>query len=121
MPQFDDQPKIWTGDDVFTEDDIQEVDETSTDLATVDETSQLPSLEEQESIVNNSDLKDENKSMLGALVVSILVCVLTKADIFPIVGLNISVPFIGSILTGIVVSRGANFVNELFSKLKGGI
>lgn len=60
-------------------------------------------------------------SMLGALVVSILVCVLTKADIFPIVGLNISVPFIGSILTGIVVSRGANFVNELFSKLKGGI
>ena len=60
-------------------------------------------------------------SMLGALVVSILVCVLTKADIFPIVGLNISVPFIGSILTGIVVSRGANFVNELFSKLKGGM
>lgn len=68
MPQFDDQPKIWTGDDVFTEDNIQEVDETSTDLAIVDETPQLPSLEEQENIVNNSDLKDENKSMLGALV-----------------------------------------------------
>lgn len=68
MPQFDDQPKIWTGDDIFTEDNIQEVDETSTDLAIVDETPQLPSLEEQESIVNNSDLKDENKSMLGALV-----------------------------------------------------
>lgn len=68
MPKFDDQPKIWTGDDVFTEDNIQEVDETSTDLAIVDETPQLPSLEEQESIVNNSDLKDENKSMLGALV-----------------------------------------------------
>lgn len=68
MPQFDDQPKIWTGDDVFTEDDIQEVDETSTDLAIVDETPQLPSLEEQESIVNSSDLKDENKNMLSALV-----------------------------------------------------
>ena len=58
MPQFDDQPKIWTGDDVFTEDNIQEVDETSTDLVIVDETPQLPSLEEQESIVNSSDLKD---------------------------------------------------------------
>ena len=68
MPQFDDQPKIWTGDDVFTEDNIQEVDETSTDLAIVDETPQLPSLEEQESIVNSSDLKDENKNMLSALV-----------------------------------------------------
>lgn len=59
-------------------------------------------------------------SMLGALIVSILVCVLTKADIFPIVGLAISVPFVGSVLTGIVVSRGANFVSELFAKLKGG-
>lgn len=59
-------------------------------------------------------------SMIGSLVVSILVCVLTTADIFPTVGLNITVPYVGSILTGIVVSRGANFVNELFVKLKGG-
>lgn len=60
-------------------------------------------------------------SMIGALVVSILVCALTGVDIFPIVGLNIAIPFVGSVLTGIVVSRGANFVNELFTKLKGGI
>ena len=65
MPQFDDQPKIWTGDDVFTE-EIQE--ETSTDLTIVDETPQLPSVEEQVSIVEDSNLKDENKRMLGALV-----------------------------------------------------
>lgn len=65
MPQFDDQPKIWTGDDVFT-DDV--VDETSTDLTIVDDTPQLPSLEEQESIVKESDLKEDNKNMLSALV-----------------------------------------------------
>lgn len=65
MPQFDDQPKIWTGDDVFT-DDV--VDETSTDLTIVDDTPQLPSLEEQESIVKGSDLKEDNKNMLSALV-----------------------------------------------------
>ena len=59
-------------------------------------------------------------SMIGSLVVSILVSVLTSADIFPMVGLNIAVPFVGSVLTGIVVSRGANFVSELFTKLKGG-
>jgi hypothetical protein len=59
-------------------------------------------------------------SMLGSLLVSILICVLTKVDIFPVVGLTISVPVIGSILTGIIVSRGANFVNDLFTKLKGG-
>ncbi|MGM9543576.1 MAG: hypothetical protein ACI3T9_01200 [Romboutsia timonensis] len=59
-------------------------------------------------------------SMIGSLVISILLCVLTKIDIFPIVGLTISIPIIGSVLTGIIVSRGANFVNDLFTKLKGG-
>jgi hypothetical protein len=65
MPQFDDQPKIWTGDDVFT-DEI--TPEQTTDLAIIDETPKLPTLEEQEDIVNSSDLKDENKTLLGALV-----------------------------------------------------
>ena len=68
MPQFDDQPKIWTGDDVFTEDVPEITEEQGTDLTVVDETPQLPSLEEQESIVKDSNLTDENKSMLGALV-----------------------------------------------------
>lgn len=59
-------------------------------------------------------------NMIGSLVVSILLCVLTSMDLFPIVGLDITVPFVGSVLTGIIVARGSNFVNELFTKLKGG-
>ena len=58
--------------------------------------------------------------MIGSLIISILVCILTKADIFPMVDVNILVPVIGSILTGIIVSRGSNFVHDLFTKLKGG-
>lgn len=57
-------------------------------------------------------------SRIGSLVISILICVVANVDIFPVVGVSMSIPFIGSILTGIVVSRGANFVNDLFSKLK---
>lgn len=57
--------------------------------------------------------------MIGSLIISILVCILTKADIFPTVDVNISVPVIGSILTGIIVSRGANFVHDLFNKISG--
>lgn len=57
-------------------------------------------------------------SMIGSLVISIIICVVANVDIFPVVGVSMSIPFIGSILTGIVVSRGANFVNDLFSKLK---
>lgn len=57
---------------------------------------------------------------IGSLVISILICILAKIDIFPIVNLSIMVPVIGSILTGIIVSRGANFVHDLFNKISGG-
>lgn len=64
---FDDTPRIWTGDDVFTED----LQEESTDLVEVDDTANLmvlPTPEEQETIVAESNLNTESKSMLGALV-----------------------------------------------------
>ena len=70
---------------------------------------------------------DGNKfsiNKIGSLVVAILICALTNVDIFPIIGVPITIPYIGAILTGIIVSRGANFVNDLFTKLsaskKGG-
>ena len=56
---------------------------------------------------------------LGSLILSIVVCILTKADIFPIVGISIAIPIIGSVLTGIIVSRGANFLHDLFNKIQG--
>ena len=56
---------------------------------------------------------------IGSLVISILICILAKIDIFPIVNLSIMVPVIGSILTAIIVSRGANFVHDLFNKISG--
>ena len=48
-----------------------------------------------------------------------IICVLAQINIFKIVGIELIVPIIGSLLTGIIVSRGANFVNDLFKKLKG--
>ena len=58
---------------------------------------------------------------IGSLLLAILICVLGNVDIFPIVGIVITVPFVGAAMTGIIVSRGANFVNDLFTKLKGEI
>ena len=65
------------------------------------------------------DKQKLNVNMIGSLVLGVVVCLLAQIDIFPIVGLNMAVPFVGSIFTGIIVSRGANFVNDLFKKLKG--
>ena len=61
--------------------------------------------------------KKINVNILGVLILSIIVCLLTQIDIFPIVGIKVIVPFVGSILTGIIVARGANFVNDLFTRL----
>lgn len=58
-------------------------------------------------------------SVIGSLGVSIVVCASTGADIFPLVGMPLAVPFLGSILTGIITARGANFVNDLFTRLNG--
>lgn len=63
---------------------------------------------------------DKNKfnlNNLGVLVLAIIVTVLTNVDIFPIVELPMSVHFVGSILTGVLVSRGANVVFDLIDKL----
>lgn len=65
---------------------------------------------------------DKNKlnfNMIGSLLLSMIICVLAQVNIFEIVGINLIVPIIGSLGTGIIVSRGANFVNDLFKKLKG--
>ena len=47
-------------------------------------------------------------SRLVALIVSILIAILTNADL---------IPFIGAALTGVLVSSGANFVYDLWDKL----
>ena len=58
-------------------------------------------------------------SMLSALLLGILICILAKLNIFEMVGIEISFHLIGYILTGIIVSRGANFVSDLFKRLRG--
>ena len=63
--------------------------------------------------------KQINVNMIGSLIISIVICVLARVDIFAVIGIDLSVKVIGSILTGIIVSRGANFVNDLFTRLKG--
>lgn len=63
----------------------------------------------------------ENKfsiSMIGSLVISILICVLANMNIFEMVGIEMSVPIICNIFTGILCSRGANLVSDLFTKIK---
>lgn len=55
---------------------------------------------------------------IGALVVSIIVSLSTQLDIFSILNFGISVTFVGSFLTGILISRGANVIHDLLNKIE---
>lgn len=57
-------------------------------------------------------------SMIGSLVISILICILANMNIFEMVGIEMSVPIICNVFTGILCSRGANLVSDLFTKIK---
>ena len=58
-----------------------------------------------------------NINTIGALIVGIAVSILAKIDIFAMQGISLSIPLVGWILTGILMSRGANFIHDLFNKL----
>lgn len=59
-----------------------------------------------------------NVDRIGALVVSVLVSMATQLDVFAILNFGIAIPFIGSFLTGILISRGANVIHDLLNKIE---
>lgn len=61
--------------------------------------------------------KDINKVVLLSIVFGIIIAVATNINIFEILGIGVDFPYVGSIFTGILISRGSNFVHDLISKL----
>jgi len=59
---------------------------------------------------------------IGALVISIFICVVSGIDLFALIGIPLLGAYTGTVATGVLVSRGSNFVHDLierFSKSKG--
>ena len=50
---------------------------------------------------------------VGALVVSMLIVFGTRLDMLSLLGIETVIPFLGIILTGILISRGSNFIHDL--------
>lgn len=59
-----------------------------------------------------------NINRLGALILSIIIAVGTKIDLFELLNLNMFIPVLGSIFTGILISRGANVLHDLLKKIQ---
>lgn len=54
---------------------------------------------------------------IGALVVALILCIGVKLDILALLGINVTIPFLGIILTGVLISRGSNFIHDLLAKI----
>lgn len=55
--------------------------------------------------------------MLVGIMLGVIVATVYNVDVFSIVGMNAQIPFVGCVLTGILLSRGANYVYDLIDSL----
>lgn len=53
-----------------------------------------------------------------AAVLGVLVALVFNIDAFAIAGYNAAVPFVGCILTGVILSAGSSAIHELIAKIR---
>lgn len=54
---------------------------------------------------------------IGALVVGIVIALATGLDVLTLVNVPARIPAVGIVLTGILISRGSNFVHDLVASI----
>lgn len=57
-------------------------------------------------------------TQLSAAVIAILLCFAANANLFEVLGITFTAPWIGIVLTGLFASRGANFVSDLIKRIQ---
>lgn len=57
-------------------------------------------------------------TQLAAIVLGVLLCFMTGGDLFAVVGIAFVWPWLGAFLTGILISRGANYVSDFAKRLQ---
>ena len=56
-------------------------------------------------------------TQLGAIGGGVLLCAASGADLLAALGVELIWPWMGVVLTGIIISRGANYVSDLVGRL----
>ena len=58
-------------------------------------------------------------TQLTAIALGVLLCFMVGGDLFAVVGIVFVWPWLGIFLTGILISRGANYVSDFIKRLQG--
>lgn len=63
---------------------------------------------------------DADKSIKYAYILSIVlgvvICCVFNLNLLSLLGINTTVPFAGNIVSGFIISRGSNYLNDIISK-----
>lgn len=54
---------------------------------------------------------------IGAIIVCVVLAFGAKLDLFELVGIPLNIPYVGMFCTGLLASRGANFLHDLYGKI----
>ena len=57
--------------------------------------------------------------LVASIILGISVCVVWKVGAIGLLGIEGGVPFFDYVITGIIISRGSNFVNDILTRVKG--
>ncbi len=63
--------------------------------------------------------KEFQWQIFAAMTLGIACAVAFKIDLFALTGINAQIPYFGMVLTGILLSRGSNYVFDLLKSIKG--
>lgn len=68
--------------------------------------------------INNFFVTTEpHYQMVLSLIFGIFIAVVYKIDLLKLADIESEMPYIGSILTGVLISRGSNYIYDLMSKI----
>ncbi|EYE88979.1 hypothetical protein Q428_04860 [Fervidicella metallireducens AeB] len=61
--------------------------------------------------------KGINIDRIGAMILGILIAIAANMDIFKLIEIPLGISYLGSILTGLLISRGANFLHDILGNI----
>lgn len=54
---------------------------------------------------------------VAAIGLGVIIALAYRIDLFDIAGLAATIPYVGTVLTGILLSRGSNYIYEIIKKI----
>jgi hypothetical protein len=57
---------------------------------------------------------------VASIVLGVGVCIVYKVGLIALLGVEGGIPMVDFILTGVIISRGSNFLNDILTRIKGG-